>query len=98
MSFTAYQSTAPLALGSSQYATGSVSRVQDHEIDIRSTEGGSGNVAVNSLMNAGPAAAVFSGVNTMNVSGCSFNFFQKDVKLVQNGKKRQIIETDEQDD
>ena len=107
MFFTANQSRAPLALGSDQFATGSISRVQDHEIAIRSTEGGSGSTAVNSLMNAninplgtGPTAAVFAGANINTISGCSFNIFHGvgDVTLVQNGKKGQVIQTGEQDD
>lgn len=105
--FAADQSRVPLAPDSGQYATGSIPRVQDHEIAIRSTEGGSGSTAVNSLMNAninplgtGPTAAVFAGANINTISGCSFNIFHGvgDVTLVQNGKKGQVIQTGEQDD
>lgn len=105
MFFTADQARAPLALGSGQYASGSIPRVQDHEIAIHSTEGRFGSTAGNSLMNAninpmgtGPTAAVFAGANINTISGCSFQVFHGSVTLAQNEKKNQVIETGEQDD
>ena len=56
------------------------------------------NANINPL-GTGPAAAVFAGANINTISGCTFTILHGvgDVKLVQNGKKCQVIENGEQD-
>ena len=92
------------APSSSEKST-TVSRVEDLQMaSCSSSRNESSIAAVNSMMNSNvdpllsSTAPVFAGANIGSISGCTFQIFHGNVKIVQAQKKRRlIIESDDDD-
>ena len=90
---------------SSSEKSTAVSSVEDLQmVSCSFSQNTSSSAAVNSMMNSSvnpllsSTVPVFAGANIGSISGCTFQIFHGDVKIVQGEKKhRLIIESDDDD-